>query len=136
MSVDELPDAELDVMSCLWTNGPMTVRQIRESLQKQRPMVHATVCTLLKRLEDKECVSREKSGVGKSYQYKAIVKRSGPARKMLGRLLDRAFAGDGVALVASLLETRPPSADEITELEELLGQLKQKKQSRKKSTKS
>lgn len=135
MSVDEMPDAELDVMSCLWEHGPMTARQIRESLEKRRPMAHATVCTLLRRLEDKACVSREKSGVGKAFQYKALVKRSGPAKRMLGRLLDRAFAGDGVALVASLLETRPPSASEIDELEDLLAELKKNKTRSKKTSK-
>lgn len=134
MSIDELPDAELDVIGCLWEHGAMTARQIRESLEKRRPMAHATVCTLLRRLEDKNCVSREKSGVGKSFQYKAIVKRSGPAKRMLGRLLDRAFAGDGVALVASLLETRPPSASEIDELEDLLAELKKKKRKRSKKS--
>lgn len=133
MTTEELPDAELDVMSCLWTNGAATAREIRESLEARRPMAHATVCTLLRRLEEKRCVSREKSGVGKSFRYKATIRQSGPAKRMLDRLLDRAFAGDGVALVASLLETRPPSEEEIDELERLLSDLKKKKKrSRKK----
>jgi len=130
MTIEELPDAEFDVMSCLWANGPATAREIRESLDRRRPMAHATVCTLLKRLEDKGCVSREKSGVGKSFRYKATIRQSGPAKRMLDRLLDRAFAGDGVALVTSLLETRPPSEEEIGELERLLSDLKAKKKRR------
>ena len=31
MGENELPKAELDVMSCLWTCGPLTVREIREA---------------------------------------------------------------------------------------------------------
>ena len=127
MTVEDLPDAELDVMSCLWSGGPATAREIREALARRRPMAHATVCTLLKRLERKGFVSREKSGVGKSFQYRARLKQSRPARRMLKGVLDRAFGGNGVALIASLLETRPPSDQEIDELEELLSELKRKK---------
>lgn len=133
MTAHELPDAELDVMSCLWQHGPLTAREIRELLQKQRPMAHATVCTLLRRLEDKDCVTRAKSGVGKSFSYQAKLQPQGPRKRMLDRLLDKAFAGDGVALVASLFETQPPNADEIAELEELLKDLKKQKRSRKRS---
>jgi hypothetical protein len=44
--------------------------------------------------------------------------------------LDRVFAGNGVALVASLLESRPPTEAEIAELERLLKDLRDE-QSRK-----
>ena len=52
----DLPDAELDVMSCLWQAEVLTAREIREQLQPTRPMTHASVCTLLRRLEDKGLV--------------------------------------------------------------------------------
>src|SRR6185295_9395004 len=47
-----LPHSELDIMSCLW-QGASTAAEIRKSLAARRPMAHSTVCTLLKRLEDK-----------------------------------------------------------------------------------
>ena len=34
------------------------------------------------------------------------------------------FHGDGVALVASLFETKPPTKDEIQKLEQLLAELR------------
>lgn len=128
MTEQEIPDAELDVMSCLWSNGPSTARQIRESLAKRRPMTHASVCTLLRRLEEKSFVAREKAGRGKAFRYQAKIQPSGPGRRLLGSLLDRVYGGNGVALVASLLETRPPSDDEIDELHTLLDDLRKRKQ--------
>lgn len=128
MTEQDLPEAELDVMGCLWSGGPATAREIREALQDRRPMTHASVCTLLRRLEEKRLVSREKAGVGKAFRYSAKVAATGTARRLLDSLLDRVFGGNGVALVSSLFETRPPSADEINSLEQLLEDLKQNRQ--------
>ena len=120
----ELPEAELDIISCLWKRGPSTAREIREALHDRRPLAHASVCTLLKRLEEKGYVSREKAGQGKAYRYATHLQPDGTARPLLDKLLDRVFGGSGVALVASLLESRPPTEDEIEELQDLLDQLK------------
>ena len=128
------PDAELDVMSCLWKEGPATAGQIRETLRERRPMAHATVCTLLKRLEEKGCVSREKASRGKAFIYQAELKPTGPARQLLQGLCDRLFGGDTVALVASLMDSRPPTADELSDLERLVGDLKNQRRRRKRSS--
>ena len=128
MTEHEIPDAELDVMSCLWPSGSLTAREIRESLKERRPMGHASVCTLLRRLEEKGFVSREKAGTGKAFRYQAEIQPTGTGRRLLNSLLDRVFGGNGVALVTSLLESCPPSSDEIAELQALLDELKQRQQ--------
>ncbi|MEX2138890.1 MAG: BlaI/MecI/CopY family transcriptional regulator [Pirellulales bacterium] len=124
---EQLPDAELEVMACLWRQGPLTARQVREKLQAHRPLAHASVCTLLNRLESKNFVGREKGPVGKAFVYTARVKPAQTYRQLLGSILDRVFAGSGVALVASLFETKAPTLAEIEELEALLKELRAKK---------
>ena len=126
MSERRLPDAELDVMACLWREGPATARRLREALADKRPMAHASISTLLKRLEEKGLGAREKGPVGKAFVYRARGKPAKTYRRMLGDLLDRVFDGSGVALVASLFETRPPSEEEIDELERLVRELRTK----------
>ena len=126
MTADDLPVAELDIMTCLWQLGPATAREIRESLSKQRPMAHASVCTLLKRLEDKQLVEREKGPVGKAFIYRAAIAPTKTHRRLLKDMVDRVFSGNSLALVASLLETRPPTEQELEELQQLLDELKQK----------
>lgn len=127
MTAEELPEAELDVISCLWQAGMLTAREIREALETRRPMAHATVSTLLKRLESKGFVSREKSGVGKSFRYKAEIKPKGPGRKLLNNVLQKAFGGDGIALVTALFDARAPTKEEIKELEGLVEKLKSRR---------
>jgi BlaI family transcriptional regulator, penicillinase repressor len=124
MTQHQLPDAELDVMACLWRGGRLTAREVREALAQKRPMAHASVCTLLKRLEDKGLVARSKGSVGKAFVYQAQTQVGATRRRLLGELLDRLFGGSGVALVSSLLESRPPTRAELDELQSLLDGLR------------
>ncbi len=129
MTPAELPAAELDVMSCLW-RGLKTATAIREALAEVLPLSHSSVCTLLKRLEEKKLVRREKGPVGKAFVYRASVPAASPGQSMLKRLVDRLFGGDGVSLVASLLETNPPNDQQLAQLEQLLHDLKSQRATR------
>jgi len=125
MAQPSLPDAELDLMACLWRLGHATAADLREALHPKRPLAHASLCTLLKRLEAKGLAAREKGPVGKAFVYRPSVKPAGTRRRLLTELLDRVFGGSGVALVASLLESRPPTEAEIDELRRLLENLRE-----------
>ena len=126
-----LPDAELDVLSCLWQDEPQTARQIRETLTDRRPLAHASICTLLGRLEAKGLVTRKKAPTGKAFVYRATVAPSKTKQRLARDLMDRVFGGNGVQLMASLFEGRRPSNDEIGQLESLLEQLRNEETSKK-----
>ena len=126
--IENLPNAELEVMASLWQQGEATVRQIREAMATYRPMTHGAVVTLLKRLEAKELVVKAKGDVGKAFVYTPTLRPSSAYRRVIGKLLERVFGGNSVTLVASLFETKPPSPEELDELERLLDQLRQRTQ--------
>ena len=120
-----IPDAEADVLAALFDAEEATARTVREALAKKRPMAHGTVVTLLRRLEDRGLVKRRKADQGKAFVYrptKAHARTFGPA---VSSLMQRAFGGRPAALVASLFESRPPSNDEIDELEALVERLRE-----------
>lgn len=118
-----LPDAEMDVMSRLWAAGSMTARQLREALAESRPLSHSSICTLLTRLEEKGYVQRQKGDTGKAFVYRPTKPRQSASSEVLGRLVDRLFEGKPMSLVASLLESHPPSPEQLDELQRLLSQL-------------
>ena len=123
-TLTQLPQAELDVLSCMLQQGQLTAREIRETLSQSRPMAHASVVTLLKRLELKGLVRKHKGKVGKAFVYQAT-RRPGTVHQSLVRgLLDRVFAGNGLALVSSLFETQPPSEQDLDELQTMLDKMK------------
>lgn len=120
MTQGRLPEAEQDVLGVLYDLGEATAREIRERLEPRRPLAHASVVTLLNRLEEKRLVKRRPSERGKAFLFAPTRERTRTFGPMLSRLAKRVFHGDQVALVASLYESRPPDAAEIERLETLL----------------
>src|SRR3954447_11249226 len=130
MAEERLPDAELEVMACLWRLREATARQVREAMTGYRPMAHTSMVTLLGRLEGKGLVKRSKGPVGKAFLYTPLSRPGKTYRRVIGDVLQRIFGGNGPALVASLFETQPPTPDELEQLQRLLDQLRKKNDSR------
>lgn len=126
----KIPDAELDVLTCLQRMQEATARDLREALQAYRPMAHGSVVTLLKRLEAKSLVTKRKGATGKAFVYRTTRVAKPTPQNLLKRMRQRIFGGDSVALVASLFETKPPSSEELQELERLLDRLKSRSSTR------
>jgi predicted transcriptional regulator len=122
---ESLPSAELEVLGCLWRTGPATAAEIRAQLASFRPMAHGSAVTLLKRLVRKGLVARQKSGHGKAHLYRAVPTPRPMPDALIDRITRRIFGGSKVALLASLLEISPPSADELKEMKRLLRQVRE-----------
>jgi BlaI family transcriptional regulator, penicillinase repressor len=123
MSV-KIPEAEADVLAVLFDAEEATARTVRERLAKKRPMAHGTVVTLLRRLEDRGLVKRRKADQGKAFVYRPARGHARTFGPVVTTMMQRVFGGKPAALMASLFETRPPSSQEIEELEALVEQLR------------
>ncbi len=120
----KLPDGELELLTVLWRLEKATAKEIGDSLRPKRDLNHATICTLLRRLEDRKCVRRKKIPGSREFRYEAIAKPESTRKALVKNLLQRAFDGSGVELVHSLFQTSAPNSDEIEQLESLLADLK------------
>jgi len=125
-----IPDAEADVLSAVFDAGEATARAVREALARRRPMAHGTVVTLLRRLEARGLLKRRKGEEGKAFIYRPTGGHSRTFGPAVSALAQRVFGGSPAALVASLFETRPPSSQEIDELEMLVDRLKRERGSK------
>ncbi|MEZ6131343.1 MAG: BlaI/MecI/CopY family transcriptional regulator [Planctomycetaceae bacterium] len=129
-SPPDIPEAELEVLACLWNAEAFTAAEIRDHLHAWRPMAHGSVLTLLNRLSEKGLVLREKSGQGKSFAYRAAQNPAAIHQRILAKLRQRIFGGSALAMVASLLESQPTSAEELRELKLLLEQFEKRNKSK------
>lgn len=129
MTEPGIPRAERDVLASLHHQGEATARQLRERLQASRPMSHGAMLTLLKRLEAKAMVTKEKGPVGKAHVYRVTGRHAATFGGLVKDLLQGVFHGDGVALVASLFETKPPNREEVKQLEEMLAEIRRRQPS-------
>ena len=121
-----LPEAEMEVLAVLHARGEADARQVREDLASFRPMTHASVLTLLGRLEAKELVTRRKADVGKAYVYAATRSPKPMYRSLVRRVVRRIFSNDPARLVAALFDAKPPTADELRQIRELVESMEKK----------
>lgn len=123
---EPLPEAELEVLVRLHQAGEAEASEIRRRLAPVRPLSHASVMTLLGRLEAKGLVRRRKAEVGKAFVYSATRDPETTYRGVIGRVLERVFAGDPVALVSSLFGARAPNEQQLERLRSLVEELEAK----------
>ncbi|UWZ33465.1 BlaI/MecI/CopY family transcriptional regulator [Dactylosporangium roseum] len=113
-----LGELERDIMAELWdADGPLTVRQVHERLNRHRDIAYTTVMTVLDRLAKKGVVAQQKAD--RAYRYTATQTREemtaalmldalsatpdGPARDAaLAHFVGRVGPAGAAALAAAL----------------------------------
>lgn len=129
-AVERLPGAELEVLACLSHIGQATARQIRETMGTYRPMTHGSMVTLLKRLEAKGFVTHAKGDVGKAFVYRPTKSARPMHRRIIRDVVHRIFGGNGVEMVSTLFDSKPPTSRELNDLQDLLDQLRARNKAR------
>ncbi len=118
----ELGEAELGVLRALWEVGPATVREVLKHLHDRgKRVAYTTVQTLLTRLEQKNFVTSDKSGL--AFVYRARVTRDKVTRSRLKNLVSQLYDGAAGPLVLQLVKTERFTHDEIEELQKLINDL-------------
>ncbi len=122
-SQEMLPEAELEILAALRELEEATAADIRGWLEPFRPMSHASVSTLLQRLETKRMVRRRKADVGKAFLYSPTADPSATLGQAVDRVLHRLFADDSASLVASLFGSHEPSLEELRRIKDLVDRM-------------
>jgi len=118
---ERISDAEHAVMEVLWDEAPLTAQEVSERVSREWSA--NTVKTLLGRLLAKKIVGHEEQG--RRYLYRPLVARGDYVEGESRRLIDRLFGGRLTPLVAHLAERDALTAEDISEIEALLRELKQ-----------
>ncbi len=122
MSKAPLPtDAELAILSVLWSRGPSTVREVHEALEPTQGTGYTTALKLLQIMAQKGLVERDERS--KSHIYRALPGKEQTQKRLLSDLMTRAFAGSASELVLRALSSKPTSKEELGEIRALLDRL-------------
>ncbi len=117
---ERISDAELAIMKILWEDAPLTATDIAGRVE--RDWTITTVKTLLSRLVSKNALSNERDG--RRFLYSPLVAKDAYIDTESQRFVDRLFGGKFMPLVAHLAEKEKLSSKEITEIEQILKDLK------------
>lgn len=109
----KLTTREDQIMKLFWQEGPMTIRRLVTFFPEPRPHVN-TVSTLVRILEEKGCVAHR--GVGKGYEYYAIVTPADVGRSSVCGAIARDFNNSFLGMVSSLIKDEEVSVDELRHL--------------------
>ncbi|MBE6287767.1 MAG: BlaI/MecI/CopY family transcriptional regulator [Mediterranea massiliensis] len=107
-----LTKREEEVMTLLWDNGPMFVREMMEKFT-HNPHFN-TVSTIVRILEVKGLVNH--IDMGSTYQYYAVQSREEYGTDTLRGLVKRYFQNSYLSVVSSLVKDENISLDELKEL--------------------
>ena len=98
-----ITSAELAVLEHLWDHGPAVVRDIAQGVYSQNtPSYHATVNSLLEKLEEKQLVTRDRGGF--AHVFAARLDRAAFVGAELQRIADSHFDGSLAPMLLSLVE--------------------------------
>ncbi len=111
-------DAELEILTVLWSTGPATVRQVYEVISQRRTAQYSTILKFMQIMADKGLLRRDEEQ--RAHVYEAARPREWTQRQLAGHLLERAFSGSAKALLMGALSAKRTTRSELAELRKLL----------------
>ncbi|MCP4151543.1 MAG: BlaI/MecI/CopY family transcriptional regulator [bacterium] len=111
-------EAELEIFSVLWENGPSTVRTVNDSLNKKKKVGYTTTLKIMQLMFEKKMLNRDDSR--RSHMYSPAVKETETRKLLVDRFLETAFGGSAMKLVMQVLGNHEVSQEEVSRIKELL----------------
>jgi predicted transcriptional regulator len=117
-------DAELEILTVVWSRGPSTVRDVHEITAKSKPTQYTTVLKLMQIMAEKGLLRRNEES--RAHVYEAACPPEWTQKQLAGDLLQRAFNGSAARLLQGALSARKASRAELAELRKLLDDYERK----------
>lgn len=111
-------DAELEILTVLWSRGPSTVRTVHETILARRPSQYTTILKLMQIMAEKGLVRRDEQQ--RAHVYEAARPREWTQQQLAGDLLHRAFNGSASGLVLGALSAKKASREDLDVIRRLL----------------
>jgi len=123
-----ITEAEWKIMLKLWERSPQTMMELTRSLAGETGWSKHTVITMLKRMQQKGTVLICEDGPVKTYS--PAVEKARVAQEQTQTLVSRLFRGRVSLLMHELVSQGELSQEELTELETIIAQAKNKQKTK------
>ena len=118
----QISDAEWQVMKIIWMQGEQTSTDLIKVLEKRFSWSKSTIQTLLARLVEKECLTREKQD--KSFIYSALLTQEDSKKLLVQDIKDKLCSRRIKQLLADLIEECDFTLADLEGLEEVISKKK------------
>jgi predicted transcriptional regulator len=115
-------DREVTILRILWDNGPSTVRQVNEAMNKDEDTGYTTTLKLMQIMTEKGLLRRDESQF--KHIYKHAITEENTQKQLVVDLLERAFSGSAEKLVMRALSAKKVSAKELAGIRKMLDEFR------------
>jgi predicted transcriptional regulator len=119
-------DAELEILTVLWSIGPATVRDVYNVISRRRTAQYSTILKFMQIMAEKGLLRRNEKQ--RAHVYEPTRPREWTQRQLAGDLLTRAFDGSAKALLMGALSARKATQQELADIRKLLDEYQKGKQ--------
>jgi predicted transcriptional regulator len=116
-------DAELEILSVIWKNGPSTVRLVNDVLSKKKNVGYTTTLKLMQIMTEKGVLSRSLDG--RTHIYSSLLAEEAVQKRLMDRLLETAFRGSAKQLILQALGNHKASSEELIEIKEMIKKMEE-----------
>jgi BlaI family transcriptional regulator, penicillinase repressor len=110
--------AELAILRVLWTEGPLSVRDVQAILDRSKPTGYTTVLKTMQIMADKGLVDRDDTV--RPQIYRARYSEDRTQKQLLTDIIQRVYGGSVKALVLHAIGTQRPSPEDLEKIKKLL----------------
>ena len=111
-------DSELEILSVLWQQGPSSVRQVNDEINRKKQVGYTTTLKFMQIMLEKGLLEREEKG--RKHIYRTAVREVDTQKQLLDRFVETAFAGSAMQLVMQALGKHRTTPEELDELKRLI----------------
>ena len=116
--------AELEILSIIWEQNPVSVREVHSRLNESKPVKYTSVLKIMQIMFEKGMLKRDETA--KAHLYRPVHSQRQTQKRLVNDLLDRAFRGSALKLVQHVLETKPASSEELAEIRRMINEVEAK----------
>ena len=120
-------ETELEILRVLWQQGPNTVRDVHNILNREREteVGYSTTLKMFQVMTQKGLIERDETV--RPQIYSTRVPQEQTQKQLVKDLLNRAFGGSVRQMVMHALSEKEASDEELEQLEQLLDKLEEKR---------
>jgi BlaI family penicillinase repressor len=117
-------DSELEIMQVLWENGPLTVREVNDHLNRQRRVGYTTTLKIMQIMTEKMMLTRDTEQ--RSHIYTPVMEPEEIQSSILDHVVKTAFRGKTSSMVLRALGHHKASHEELEEIRMLIERIEKR----------
>jgi predicted transcriptional regulator len=114
----KLTKLELQIMDALWTQGPLSIREVQQAFPAKKRPAYSTVQTTVYRLETKGALRRFKK-ISNAHIFEAVISRDVAQSRLIDDLLGL-LGGGTQPVMAHLIQSGKLTLEDLRQAERLV----------------